>query len=212
MTDYTTYTSKSGTEIQAVFNNKKFGELQMVKFATQRDVANIHLMGHVDSVGTAKGKRASTGACIFTVFQSDALMAAIGTDKEVFLTDHELVNYGSDGALMKFGVRTEGTIRTTRDSTLTINSIWKKESYGRMVKPTMVDQIPPFDITLVGISEVTGHLSTMTIHGVQFNSDQGGTSIDDLVLERQLTFIARRVTPWRSPQEMEKQATNSKPS
>lgn len=212
MADYTTYTSKSGTEIQAVFNNKKFGELQMVKFATQRDVANIHLMGHVDSVGTAKGKRASTGACIFTVFQSDALMAAIGTDKEVFLTDHELVNYGSDGALMKFGVRTEGTIRSTRDSTLTVDSIWKKESYGRMVKPTMVDQIPPFDITLVGISEVTGHLSTMTIHGVQFNSDQGGTSIDDLVLERQLTFIARRITPWRSPQEMEDRAKNSKPS
>ena len=213
MADYSTYTSKSGTEIQAVFNNKKFGELQMVKFATQRDVANIHLMGHVDSVGTAKGKRASTGACIFTVFQKDELMSAIGTDKTVFLTDHELVNYGSDGSgLMKFGTRAEGTIRSTRDSTLTIDSIWKKESYGRMVKPTMVDQIPPFDITLVGISEVTGHLSTMTIHGVQFNSDQGGTSIDDLVLERQLTFIARRITPWRSPEEMEKRAALVKPS
>lgn len=217
MSDYSTYTSKSGTEIQAVFNNKKFGELQMVKFATQRDVANIHLMGHVDSVGTAKGKRASTGACIFTVFQKDALMDAIGTEKTVFLTDHELVNYGSDGAMMKFGVRSEGTIRTTRNSSLTEGSgsegsIWKRESYGRMVTPTMVDQIPPFDITLVGISEVTGHLSTMTIHGVQFNSDQGGTSIDDLVLERQLTFIARRITPWRSPEEMEKRATNVKPS
>jgi len=217
MSDYSTYTSKSGTEIQAVFNNKKFGELQMVKFATQRDVANIHLMGHVDSVGTAKGKRASTGACIFTVFQKDALMDAIGTDKQVFLTDHELVNYGSEGALMKFGIRAEGTVRSTRNSSLTEGnasegSIWKRESYGRMVTPTMVDQIPPFDITLVGISEVTGHLSTMTIHGVQFNSDQGGTSIDDLVLERQLTFIARRITPWRSPEEMEKRATNVKPS
>ena len=214
MSVYSTYTSKSGTEIQAVFNNKKFGELQMVKFATQRDVANIHLLGHVDSVGTAKGKRASTGACIFTVFQTDALMEAIGSDKEVFLTEHEYVNYGSGGAMMKFGVRTEGTVRADQivltEGEAAKGSIWNKESYGKMVRPTMVDQIPPFDITLVGISEVTGHLSTMTIHGVQFNSDQGGTSIDDLVLERQLTFIARRITPWRDPTKMEKDANIAK--
>lgn len=214
MSDYSTYTSKSGTEIQAVFNNKKFGELQMVKFATQRDVANIHLMGHVDSVGTAKGKRASTGACIFTVFQKDALMEAVGSDSKVFLTNHEVVNYnGTEAKMLQFGERTVGTVRPTANSSLTAGSasegsIWRKESYGKMVTPTMVDQIPPFDITLVGISEVTGHLSTMTIHGVQFNSDQGGTSIDDLVLERQLTFIARRITPWRDPSDMEKQATN----
>lgn len=215
MADYTTYTSKSGTEIQAVFNNRKFGELQMVKFATQRDVANIHLMGHVDSVGTAKGKRASTGACIFTVFQKDALMEAVtddGKTGQVFLTNHEAINYNGKAAkMLQFGGRTIGTVRPESTTPLTggsDGSIWKKESYGQMFAPTMVDQIPPFDITLVGISEVTGDLSSMTIHGVQFNSDQGGTSIDDLVLERQLTFIARRITPWRNPRDMEKQATN----
>ena len=38
----------------------------------------------------------------------------------------------------------------------------------------------------------------MVIHGVQFNSDQGGSSVDDLLLERQVTFIAKRISPWTS--------------
>ena len=68
----------------------------------------------------------------------------------------------------------------------------------------MIDQVPPFDIILVGISEASGHGSRMIIHGVQFNSDQGGTSIDDMNLERQTSFLARRVTPWEELKELAK--------
>ena len=50
------YISKSGTEIQAVFNGVKFGDLHMIKYAVQRDVANVHVMGTVDAVSVAKGK------------------------------------------------------------------------------------------------------------------------------------------------------------
>ena len=48
------YISKSGTEIQAVFNGVKFGDLHMIKYAVQRDVANVHVMGTVDAVSVAK--------------------------------------------------------------------------------------------------------------------------------------------------------------
>jgi hypothetical protein len=212
------YTSKAGTEIHAVFDTVKFGDLHMVKYAMQRDVANIHVMGRVDSVGTGKGKRQTTGACVFTVFEKDRLLAAVAGTKKVFLTDHELINYGSGNNKDDFtingkkitqaqnyiasGSRRFNTINPETDADLgtgnTLVNIFAAESYGANAAPVLADQIPPFDITLVGVSEVDSTTANrMVIHGVQFTSDQGGTSIDDLVLERQLTFIARRVSPWK---------------
>ena len=208
--DSGTYTSKAGVEIQAVFGDTRFGDLHMIKYATQRDTANVHVMGHVDPVSVAKGKRATTGACVFAVFEKDRLLEAM-KGKNVFLTNHEIANYGllSDqvgGAAANLdarraAARVGGTLRTDGPiaSTTTDNfgySVFAKENFGREVAPLLIDQIPPFDITLVGVSESSGHASRMVIHGVQFNSDQGGSSVDDLLLERQVTFLARRVSPW----------------
>lgn len=200
------YISKSGTEIQAVFNGVKFGDLHMIKYAVQRDVANVHVMGTVDAVAVAKGKRSTTGACVFAVFEKDRLLEAV-QDKKVFLTSHELVNYGNTenkggvnntlNTKANVAIQSGGTIRpSTAFDGSSDTSVFK--SFGDNAAPTLIDQIPPFDIVLVGISEASGHASRMVIHGVQFNSDQGGSSVDDLLLERQVTFIAKRISPWTS--------------
>lgn len=219
------YISKSGTEIQAVFNGVKFGDLHMIKYAVQRDVANVHVMGTVDAVSVAKGKRSTTGACVFAVFEKDRLLEAV-SGKKVFLTDHELANYGSLNAAAESGnrprpgvnnildttandaIQNGGTLRPSPDfDGSTDESVF--ESFGRAVAPALIDQIPPFDIVLVGISEASGHASRMVIHGVQFNSDQGGSSVDDLLLERQVTFIAKRISPWTSLQTLAKGSSSS---
>lgn len=205
------YISKSGTEINAVINGKKFGNLQMVKFGIQRDMVNNYVMGGVDAVSVSKGKRGVTGACIFLIFERDTLLDAV-QDKQVFLTNHELLNYGGE-KYEKNGINNRidtknnpalqagGSIRdTTAFDPSTPKSVFS--SFGRLVTPKLIDQIPPFDIILVGISEASGHGSRMIIHGVQFNSDQGGTSIDDMNLERQTSFLARRVTPWEELSEL----------
>ena len=208
MSNTETYTSISGVEIQAVFGNTKFGDLHMIKYATQRDVANIWTMGNVDAVSVAKGKRSTTGACVFAVFDKDRLLEAVKTTKKVFLSNHELLNYGSGygtdatgpeaGAAARNAILNGGTVRDNS----TFTSVFDRSNYGRSAAPALVDQIPPFDITLVGISESSGNASRMVIQGVQFNSDQGGTSVDDLTLERQLTFIAKRVVPWTNLDEL----------
>lgn len=188
-----TYISKSGVEIQAVFNNKKFGDLHMIKYATQRDVANVHVMGVVDAVSVAKGKRSTTGACVFAVFEKDRLLEAV-QDRSVFLTNHELINYGGTyDSKLNSAIQSGGT---RRDNVAYSGSVFDKSNFGSSRAPMLIDQIPPFDITLVGVSEASGQASRMIIHGVQFNSDQGGTSVDDLLLERQVTFLARRISPW----------------
>ena len=89
------YISKSGTEISAVINGKKFGSLQMVKFGIQRDMVNNYVMGVVDAVSVSKGKRGVSGACIFLIFERDLLLDAV-QDRKVFLTHHERLNYGND--------------------------------------------------------------------------------------------------------------------
>lgn len=210
------YISKSGTEIQAVFNGVKFGDLHMIKYAVQRDVANVHVMGTVDAVSVAKGKRSTTGACVFAVFEKDRLLEAVKGSK-VFLTHHELTNYGSGDNKIKPGFNnqldTKASVAiqsggTVRPSSALVNNGQDDESvfasFGAAVAPALIDQIPPFDIVLVGISEASGHASRMVIHGVQFNSDQGGSSVDDLLLERQVTFIAKRISPWTSLQTLAK--------
>ena len=204
------YISKSGTEINAVINGKKFGNLQMVKFGIQRDMVNNYVMGVVDAVSVSKGKRGVTGACIFLIFERDTLLEAVN-DKQVFLTNHELINYGNDkdtnginnrlDTKLNPALQAGGSIRDTKAfDPSTAQSVFS--SFGRASTPKLIDQIPPFDIILVGISEASGHGSRMIIHGVQFNSDQGGTSIDDMNLERQTSFLARRVTPWEELKEL----------
>lgn len=210
------YTSKAGVEIQAVFGNEKFGDLHMIKYATQRDTANVHVMGSVDPVSVAKGKRATTGACVFAIFEKDRLLEAMSKDNKVFLTNHELANYGTLNQRDKLSnadtrakanrasgtVRVDGTISSSGVDTMGY-SVFAKSNFGSEVAPMLIDQIPPFDITLVGVSESTGDASRMVIHGVQFNSDQGGSSVDDLILERQVTFLARRVSPWTRLTDLE---------
>ena len=200
------YISKSGTEIQAVFNGVKFGDLHMIKYAVQRDVANVHVMGAVDAVSVAKGKRSTTGACVFAVFEKDRLLEAV-QDKKVFLTGHELANYTSSAATSGVNntLDSKSNVAIQSGGTLRPSSVFDGSSdtsvfssFGDTKAPTLIDQIPPFDIVLVGISEASGHASRMVIHGVQFNSDQGGSSVDDLLLERQVTFIAKRISPWTS--------------
>lgn len=225
-TEVQEYTSKSGTEIHAVFDTVKFGDLHMVKYAVQRDVANVHVMGRVDPVSLARGKRQTTGACVFTIFQKDRLLEAINKgNKDIFLTNHELVNYGNPsgkdingkkrGQLFAPGSRRYNTVNPDSvDVVLTTTgenaSIFNIETYGGTAKAALADQIPPFDITLVGISEVDpSSTNRMIIHGVQFTSDQGGTSIDDLVLERQLTFLARRISPWTPLSALAVQSTTN---
>lgn len=172
------YISKSGTEISAVINGKKFGSLQMVKFGIQRDMVNNYVMGVVDAVSVSKGKRGVSGACIFLIFERDLLLDAV-QDRKVFLTHHERLNYGNDkdtnginnrlDTKLNPALQAGGSIRdTSAFDGSTAQSVFS--SFGYTTSPKLIDQVPPFDIILVGISESSGHGSRMIIHG--FNLTQ----------------------------------------
>lgn len=56
------------------------------------------------------------------------------------------------------------------------------------------DTLPPFDITLTFASEY-GHTAFQKIYDVDILNESSGASIDTVVMARQLTWIARRMSP-----------------
>lgn len=56
------------------------------------------------------------------------------------------------------------------------------------------DTLPPFDVTLTFASEY-GHTAFQKIYDVDILNESSGASIDTVVMARQLTWIARRMSP-----------------
>lgn len=192
-----TYNSFSGVDITAVFGDKVFGELQMVSYKSDREKGPVYVMGSVDPVSFARGKRLISGACVFVVFDRDTLVDGFQTKKdEVYLSKQETANFDrngfANGGLAAQASRKGGTLRGLDGNTLT-NPLLVKDRKS----PLLHDQILPFDITLVAANEY-GSVSKMIIHGVELMTAAGGMSIDDLVIEKQVSFLAKRITDWRN--------------
>lgn len=58
------------------------------------------------------------------------------------------------------------------------------------------DQIPPFDLTLVGINE-SGAAASCSIFGIQITQETDGKSMNDMNPTIGLSFVARHINPWR---------------
>lgn len=61
----------------------------------------------------------------------------------------------------------------------------------------LIDQIPPFDITIAFANEL-GQVSRMAIYGVEFINEGQTMSIEDMLLENVCQFVARDVDPMRA--------------
>lgn len=229
MADNNLYRAISGSEIRAVFGNVKFGELQMIKYTTSRQRAPIYTLGSPNARAMARGVRSINGALIFSHLNTKSLVERLAdAGSKVFLGDDEIANYVSDSNRRGVEEFTDqqreaiaarqrgGTIGTTGfigdktkfDPFSQGTSLFKAESYGKVVSPYLADQLPPFDITLVGIPEVAGEEvledgyapQSLIIRGVEFTSESSGTSIQDMVVEKQMAFIARTIHEWSTPE------------
>ena len=189
-----TYSSFSGIDITAVFGNTTFGELQMVSYKSDREKAPVYTMGSPDPKTIARGKRLVTGVCVFVVFDKDSLVDALGQSDTVYLSGHETANFGRNGYASdsaKQAARNGGSIVNRVGGVDNASVLSIKEAS----RANLGDQLLPFDITLVGANEY-GQISKMVIHGVELMTEAGGISIDDLVIEKQMSFIAKRISPW----------------
>ena len=226
------FQSLSGSEIHAVFGNIKFADIQMIKYASSRQNAPVYTMGSADLRAIARGPRSINGALIFSHLSKQNLVEKMGeAGYQVFLSNDETANYnsaykkqgagGTDGdanTLKRQALRASGTIANygavsqnglsadagTFDPFAVGEDIYNLSNFGQVQSAFLADQLPPFDITLVGIPETaaqglldkTYKPQSLVLRGVEFVSEASGTSIEDLVIEKQMSFLARSLQDW----------------
>lgn len=61
----------------------------------------------------------------------------------------------------------------------------------------LIDQIPPFDITIMFANE-TGSMSKLVLFGVELINEGQSMSIEDLITENVVTYVARHFSPMES--------------
>ena len=183
VSEYTkSYNSFSGVDIKATFGGTVIGELQGVSFSVTREKAPLYTMGSADPRSFSRGKRGIAGTLIFTVFDRSAL---IETFKN--FSDRSGWFYAHDTDVQKHDTADAKSEQVWQD--VNTDNSWQPAWYP--------DQIPPFDIVLTAANEY-GQIAQMSIRGVEILNEGSGMSIDDIVTEQQMTFVAREIIPWKS--------------
>lgn len=212
----TIYSSLGGADINAVIGNVKFGNVQMISYSIERKKGFIHSIGSTNAKAIGRGIRTVQGALIFSLIDHDSLVKALNPNNSngIFLSNEELINatntanngvtgtsskqqqaFRAGGSLSQTGVIGSNTFSSTVET-----SIFKPSNFGKEnTQAYLSDQLLPFDITGVGIPEYGAQFAKrFIIRGVELMTESSGTSINDLSIEKQHTFIARTVDDWVS--------------
>ncbi len=176
-----TYTTFSGSDIVCSFNNVVIGELAGITWSVTREKAPIYTMGSPNPRSFSRGKRGIAGSMIFTVFDRPALYnmlvgAKSSGDVKYFTR--------SSNALPGFGIVSHRGITPVGDQTTDVKSYF----------PYFADQIPPFNVTVTFANEY-GQAAKRSIYGCEIINEGSGASMDDIVLEETMTFVARDLGP-----------------
>lgn len=186
------YNTISGLDIQAVFGNTVFGEIQMVSYKIDREKAPVYTMGSANLRTIARGKRLVTGACVFVLFDRDSLLQAMNANTDL----HPALNKEDRANLDRVTTQAGGTVQQDYAGLVqNLNNDNFADSIRQVGQAYLGDQLLAFDITLVGTNEY-GASTKMVIKGVELMTEASGVSIDDLVIEKQFSFIAREVQNW----------------
>lgn len=182
------YTSFSGVDIKVVIEGELVGEAQAVSYAVQREKAPIYVMGRVDPLSFSRGKRGIAGTIITLMLDQHLLLDTPFSSLEFLADNDELypnvgnLNQPSTADLEEIGIVDFSSGDLTDN--FTISTAW------------YVDQVPPFDTVIVAANEY-GQAATMRIYGIEILNEGSGFSIDDIVIENQMTYVCRSILPWQ---------------
>lgn len=180
-----TYTTFSGADIVCSFDNVTIGALSGITWSVTREKAPIYTMGSPNPRSFSRGKRGIAGSLMFTVFDRPGLYAMLANK---FATDRESGSYFT---------RTSNILPGTDTATQHERGLYPydKQSVGvQSAFAYYADQVPPFDITITFANE-TGQAAVRSIYGVEILNEGSGVSMDDVVIEETMTFVAREIGP-----------------
>lgn len=103
---------------------------------------------------------------------------------------------GFAGAYTGEGTDWTATANTSSASDGTDDKVRVPPGFGVINKHNILyaDMLPPLDITMTFANEY-GQAAFQKIYDVDFLNEGSGVSVDSIVMERQMTWIARRISP-----------------
>lgn len=175
-----TYTTFSGADIVCAFNNTVIGELAGITWSVTREKAPIYTMGSANPRSFSRGKRGIAGSLIFTVFDRPALYKMLQMAPKKDIQYYTRVS----NALPGFNPNTHrGIVPST-----------EQMSEVQPYIPYYSDQIPPFNVTITFANEY-GQAAKRSVYGIEIINEGSGVSMDDIVLEETMTYVARELGP-----------------
>lgn len=218
-------TSFSGSDLVVSFGKRVIGELQSISWAVQRKKAPVYTLGQSDPRSFSRGVRGVAGSLVFAVFDRDALIEELkhtwtdiaptnmytaagnllqrnmnGFEKAIDLAGWNAISSGDEEDSNGQTAGVVGTV-TQMPSTWTgfendpgAVNVPPGFSVIRYDNIMYADMLPPFDLTLTFANEY-GQTAFQKIYDVDILNEGSGVSVDSIVMERQMTFIARRVSP-----------------
>jgi hypothetical protein len=179
-----TYTTFSGSDIVCTFGSVIIGTLSGITWSITREKAPIYTMGSPNPRSFSRGKRGIAGSMIFTVFDRPSLYTMI-----LKHADSDKVKYFTRTSNVLPGMDTEGNITHRGITPTDVQTLDVTSAF-----PYYADQIPPFDVTVTFANEY-GQAAVRRIYGVELLNEGSGVSMDDIVIEETMTYVAREVGP-----------------
>lgn len=211
-----TMTSFSGADLVVTFGSRVIGELQQISWAIQREKAPVYTLGSADPRSFSRGKRGIAGSLVFAVFDRDALMIEMTGDsatntgdwgniapKAMFTAAGNLVNRYTNAfeqAITLTNWNAGGTAAAAGTSSTYSNgasgTVNVPQGFSLISNSNIVynDMLPPLDITMTFANEY-GQAAFKKIYDMDFLNEGSGVSVDSIVMEQQMTWIARRMSP-----------------
>lgn len=161
--------------------------LEQVFQISQRKIKSVGSLWEMD-----KNFRNAVGQPGATEAQTATVPGGYGTQPGYVNYDEDANSNGS-GANANF---LRGISRTAYEAELDRMETDASRAVGA-TKFNYSDQLPPFDLTLVGVTK-SGDAARCSIFGMQVTQETAGFSQNDLGNSVGMSFVALAVSPWRS--------------
>lgn len=135
----------------------------------------------------SRGKRGIAGNLVFSVFDRDALVEELRENKVYGWARMTPTHTYADSETVRDMAEWNAAMTEQAASGGGLSGI-----YGSGTDAVYVDEIPPFDVTITFANEY-GQVAVMSIIGVEILNEGSGMSIDDIVTERAMTYVARQI-------------------
>lgn len=188
------YASFSGVDIRIIIEGVSIGSAQAMSYAIQREKAPIYVMGRVDPLSFSRGKRGIAGTMITLMLDHHVLKSEPFTSMK-FVADNDEI-YSDPSSLVDVTPVADGGLDDLTDVGGFVTSTGDVSENYSIQSAWYVDQIPPFDAAIVAMNEY-GNASTMRVYGIEILNEGSGFSIDDIVIENQMTYVCRTLLPWQ---------------